>query len=92
MKKVWKYVLFALDDYVDMDMPRDAEILSVHNFSGNSPEIWALVDPSAPMETRHFRIAGTGHPIDDNLIKFIGTFPFPHGLIFHLFEISKWNN
>ena len=56
-----------------------------------TPCLWALVNPDAPMETRTFRVVGTGHDIPpdgaDYLWYHVGTFQM-HGGYFvgHLFE------
>lgn len=53
------------------------------------PTLWAIVDPSpgVPEEERKFRLVGTGNPMPDHLLSYIGSFQFHQGeLIFHLFE------
>lgn len=90
MKTIYKYDLIA-DDYVELAMPRNAWILSVKLQKG-IPRIWALVDTEQPLETRTFRIAGTGHPIEEptNKLQFVGTFLMvEENLVFHLFEVIK---
>lgn len=86
MKTVWKFSI-PVADVVEIEMPQGAEILHV-NEQHHCPTIWALVDPSQPMEKRQFRFAGTGHPIQEEHIgKFIGTFfQFDGSLVFHIFE------
>lgn len=87
MKTVWKYPV-ELKDYFEVDMPEGAEILSVE-MQGTSPCMWALVRANeTPTERRLFRLAGTGHPINEQEnLKFIGTFFMRGVLVFHLFEI-----
>ncbi|MBQ8969210.1 MAG: hypothetical protein IJ064_05720 [Bacteroidaceae bacterium] len=71
-------------------MPKGAKILTVQIQSGQ-PCIWAAVNPSSfENETRRFRIAGTGHPVEDAIIEnYIGTFQMCDGkLVFHVFEIK----
>jgi len=87
MKTVWKYTLGA-EDYIDVDLPMGATVLSVQEQMGQ-PQMWVLVDESNPVyEQRRFRLAGTGHPINDENIKFVGTFQLYGGsFIGHLFEV-----
>lgn len=66
---IWRYDL-AVDDRQTVQMPKDAEILSVqmqgrHNDSGTSLKyelmMWALVDPNTKaIEDRVFRVLATG--------------------------------
>jgi hypothetical protein len=89
MSTVWKYPL--PDDWrdtFDLDMPAGAQVLAVQVQHGH-PCIWALVDPSASLETRLFRIAGTGHPITEALGRHVGTFQMLGGdVVFHVFEVQ----
>lgn len=88
MRQVWKYQL-AVGDYVTLDMPKGAEILSFALQRG-VPCLWVLVDPAADTEVRKFRLAGTGHPIMEAHLEFIGTIHVSDSaLIFHLFEMTK---
>jgi len=89
MKTVWKYALNS-DDVLSFDIPIGSEILSVQEQNGN-PQMWVLVDPNEQvMETRFFRLAGTGHSINSPIKSFIGTFQLYGGeLVCHLFEINK---
>ena len=86
--KIFKYKL-ELSDYPTLTLPKDAKILSVQIQKGILC-LWALVDTSAPIEQRKFRLAGTGHPIKENLdeLQFIDTIQSHEGaLVFHIFEI-----
>ena len=84
---------FEIVDKLVLTMPKGAKVLSVQ-MQSNQPCLWAIVDKGAPMETREFRLAGTGHDLPDdailNTMKFIGTFQMYGGsLIFHLFECER---
>ena len=82
---VYKYP-FPVDDYVKIEMPRGALVLSVQVQDG-APTMWALVHPDSPKETRHFRVYGTGHEIDVNGLVYVGTFQLHEGrFVGHLFE------
>jgi len=84
-RKVFKYDV-VMDDTFKLSLPQGAEVLSVGVQFGE-PRMWVLVEPTAPVVERTFRVAGTGHHITGSL-KFIGTFQLEGGaLIFHLFEV-----
>lgn len=85
-KVIYKYP-FEVNDVVEIEMPLEAEVLSVQVQRGG-PCIWALVDPKTTLETKIFVVYGTGHPVNTSTTgKFIGTFQLSGGaLVFHLFE------
>lgn len=90
MKRVYKYPLDIQDEVVVM-MPKDARVLSVQVQNGR-PCLWAAVDQNElTSEERWFRIAGTGHPIQDDVVDgFIGTIQMYDGrLVFHVFEMKR---
>lgn len=86
MKRIFKYPVEMVDD-PKIAMPRGALVLSVQA-QGDMPQVWALVDDQRPLETRSFKLRGTGHAADDvEGSRFIGTFQMKGGaLVFHLFE------
>ena len=85
-KTVWK---FTLQWDTVLDLPEGARVLRVNEQEG-CVCLWALVDPQAPLEARHFVAFGTGHPIPDNLpLVFFGTVFLPGGLVIHVFEVVK---
>lgn len=88
-KTVWKFPADMATDDFSLRMPEGAEVLSA-GFQGQKLMVWALVDPTKPLELRNFHIAGTGHPIEENEsveMVFVGTvflsIPF---LVFHVWE------
>lgn len=86
--KIFKYKASLFDSFI-LEMPEGAKILSVQT-QNNIPFIWALVNPSAPLRKRTFRLAGTGHEIRETLkqLDFIDTFQMADGrLVFHVFEV-----
>lgn len=92
MKRVYKYEV-PFEDEFSLNLPKGAQILSFQSQVSASglqelPVIWVLVDPSLKQEeTRFFRMAGTGHPIEGDFGAFIGTAQFLGArLTFHLFE------
>ncbi len=89
MLKVFKYSM-RTGNYASIAMPKGAKLLSFQ-CQGHTPCLWALVDPSAEIETRKFRFSGTGHPIEEDpeSLRFVGTAQMAGGaLIWHLFEIA----
>jgi len=87
-KTIWKFPI-EIEDIQEIEMPSPAIPLSFQ-MQGNSPTLWCLVDPEMGMVKKKFRLAGTGHKIDNSLeeLNFIGTAQLLHGmLIYHLFEI-----
>ena len=81
---VWKFPFPIMDD-LEFQMPVGAKVLTV-DMQGANPAMWVLCDPTAKLETRRFRVAGTGHNIDYP-VSYIGTFQMRGGaLVFHLFE------
>jgi len=75
-------------------MPVGAQILAFRNQRGE-PCIWAMVDPEAKMESRLFRMVGTGHKEVEANFHYIGTELFDlfdnDSLAMHLFEVLPSN-
>lgn len=94
MHAIHKYPI-PVEDYFDIDMPAHATILTVQTqrigqggLAREVPCIWAKVDPANPPHPRKFRLAGTGHPIEESVGHYVGTFQLSGGeLVFHLFEV-----
>jgi len=69
-------------------MPEGAKILSVDQ-QNDTPYLWALVNPSAPLKAKRFNVYGTGHVVPLNPGVFIGTVLLMDGaLVVHVFEVS----
>ncbi len=85
MKTVWKAVLnWPADEHVVI-FPQGAELLTVQ-MQGDNLCIWARVDPSAPVADYTIRTCGTGHPLADDVGKYLGSFQLHGGaLVFHAF-------
>jgi hypothetical protein len=91
VRQVFKYSV-PITDFITLSLPAGAEILTF-GLQHNTAFIWALVDSSQPAEYRKFRLAGTGHPINETNLTYIGTITpvLPLGsafLVFHLFEVK----
>ncbi|PID86399.1 hypothetical protein CSB08_00235 [Candidatus Gracilibacteria bacterium] len=86
MYTVYKYEV-PIEDYFSLQIPKGSEILSFQT-QRSTPCIWVKVDPENTTEERKFRFLGTGHPIEEENLSFIGTIKLHQGgLVFHLFEI-----
>ncbi len=88
MKSVWKFEL-PITDRFSIPMPVGARLLNVET-QNEQPCLWALVDPAAEKEGRQFRLAGTGHPINNpDELSYVGTCMMRGGgLVWHLFEVK----
>lgn len=85
MKTIWKYEV-PISDLFTLRMPQGAKLLDVQLQAG-IPQLWALVDPSAPVVSRGLRLHGTGHDIADSIGEHVGSFQLRNGqLVFHLFD------
>ena len=89
MIKVFKYE-FEFSDYFNVDLPKDAEILTCKKIHDKWC-LWALVDDDKPLnDKRKFRLCGTGHHLAEDNYKWIATeveIIGGHRLIWHIFEI-----
>lgn len=84
-RSVWKYPIGA--PVVDLVMPHGSQIIDVRCQDG-VPTMWALANVTAPKVTRTFLAFGTGHPIFEPALRYVGS---AHdvadvGLVFHIFE------
>ena len=87
MTTVWKYPI-ALDDGFALTMPEGAEALYVAVQDG-APCLWARGNPMQPPTVRRFRVAGTGHSLDEHVGRYVGSFMFHRDtLVFHVFEAA----
>ena len=88
MLRIYKYPIPIEDDFA-LSLPDGAQVLDVQTQYGQ-PQLWALVDPEAPMRERQFILRGTGHDIHYPLSALIhcGTFQ-EHGgsVVFHVLEV-----
>lgn len=89
-RTVWKYrVPLGDGDVFEIMIPAHADALTVQMQDGK-PQMWALVDPNLPTWPYRFRIAGTGHPIEERIKKYVGSFQLYAGaLVFHIFEVES---
>ncbi|KKL99179.1 hypothetical protein LCGC14_1817010 [marine sediment metagenome] len=84
-KEVWKYEIKIID-HQEIIIPFGAKILSFQLQHG-VPYMWVLVEPIGEKIIRRFRLAGTGHIIEEGGLQYIGTIKMMDDkLIYHLFE------
>jgi hypothetical protein len=88
--KIFKYEVPLFENF-ELEMPIDSKILSFQSQNGNLV-LWAAVYQNSSLETRVFKLLGTGSDIDmDYVISFIGTVQQLNGnLVWHLFEVIKY--
>lgn len=86
---IYKYPL-PIQGSVQIAMPAGARVLSVQ-MQGDDAYVWALVDRSARMKTRIFRVFGTGHAFNAPAgAMFVGTIQMHAGsLVFHVFDLGE---
>lgn len=87
--RIHKYP-FALADEFVVRMPRGARLLTVQA-QGDTPCLWAMVDPVAPFMARKFALRGTGHSAEGlSLAPFVGTFQLEGGaFVGHVFDLGE---
>ncbi len=87
--KIYKYPIPITDSFT-IEMPLNAKILSFQ-MQNECPMLWAAVWENSSLEERKFRLCGTGHYIDMDLVKeFIGTVQqYRHNFVWHLFEVNS---
>jgi hypothetical protein len=84
MRTIWKFPLKLVDGRQPIQMPCDAVLLHVA-MQGDSPCIWAMVDPENARMPRGFAVVGTGHRIP-NGSSYVGTCQHGDALVWHVFE------
>lgn len=86
MRKIFKYPIPIAGEF-ELSLPEGARPLSVQ-VQDDQPCLWALVDPAKETVQKRFRLAGTGHPIENaETLSFIDTFQLGTAAkVFHVFE------
>lgn len=81
---IWKYPL-EMTDIQTIGVPRGAVPLSVQ-VQGETPCLWALVDPENPPRAMIVKTVGTGHACVLDGYRHLGTYQLHGGsLVFHVF-------
>ena len=89
MQKVFKYPL-ELKSEQRVEIPVGASYLHVDVQRGQIC-LWALVEDDAQCEMRLFLIAGTGHPVPENVtsMEHVGSVLTDNGaFVWHVFDIT----
>ena len=84
--RIYKYTLEIPYNHI-VEMPQDAQILSVANQDGNLC-LWAMGDVDRPSAPRLIETIGTGHPVVQDMgveRRFIGTVLI-NQFVWHVFE------
>lgn len=71
-------------DVVELELPSVRDII-VLQLQGATPTIWFVADPDSPLETVRFHIVGTGNPMPNADVRYVGTWQL-HGFVWHVFE------
>lgn len=83
--RVFRYELKVTDEQ-QVSLPTSHKLLSVApGRGGYHIDLWALTNPSDHNRDRNVHIFGTGHPIPDVALEFIGTAVMSDGLVWHVF-------
>lgn len=80
-QEIWRITATPM---TEMALPKGAQFLSVR-LAHSNPQLktYWLVDPTAPMETRHLTVVQTGEPLPDGI--YLGTEPMTSA---HVIEIE----
>ena len=71
-RTIYRYQLFISNE-IEISLPFGAIILTVQT-QGDAVYMWALVDPSQPMNERRLSVFATGYPIDRRgALNYIGS-------------------
>lgn len=83
--QIWKWRLKVVGDQ-EIETPDGWEPLCVDAQNG-VPCIWAKVFPSAPQVKRKIYVVGTGHPMLNFPLRYLGSFQLQGGaFVGHIFE------
>ena len=84
MSTIYKYTIETVPQQ-NITMPKKARILDIQ-VQKDQACIWALVDPTQETEEVLITTIGTGHDIQTNPGKYVGTYQIDNGnLVFHVF-------
>jgi len=88
-KAVYKYVLDYKTDYPVVNLPYGSKILYAREQYEHIC-VWALVDTHQTLSySQRFRVAGTGHPIDEENLEYIWSAHLDSGaFIVHVFLLQ----
>lgn len=87
MRAIHKQLL-NVDDFQRITVPKGATFLTAQTVKHDMIAVWYLCDPSLKeFEERELVVFGTGHPVPEGELSYIGTVQIRDGnLVFHVFE------
>lgn len=84
-KTIWKHVL-RIEDEQTIEIPEAAQFLCAHEQMGEVC-VWFRCDPTYAPKKRTIIMRGTGHPLPDRNLTYLGSAVLHSGhLVFHVFE------
>lgn len=88
MSSIWKYAFAQGKPLLEIEVPIGSIPLHFDMQYGRIPTIWMIVDQEGDVETRRFRLYGTGHAMLAGIaVKHIGSAQSHDGyLVLHCFE------
>lgn len=85
---IWKWTIPVTDEW-EVEMPVGAQVIAADAETMDRIDLWAIVDPDADTETRHFIIHGTGHPLHEDATKDTHVATTRIGpLAWHVFDVT----
>jgi len=89
MKSVWKFPIGIQRMIQEIEVPKDAKILTVQVQNNGMPCIWAEVETENKPEYRLIAVFGTGNELfsgADGKLVYIGTIQI-YDEVFHVYEV-----
>jgi hypothetical protein len=93
--QIWKYQIPLGMAGADFRLPIGGQLrhVGIDPLSGN-PAVWIEVDPESDrLESRRFRVVGTGYDIPYGVgveLKHVGSAISPAGFVWHIYESMRW--
>lgn len=83
--RIFRYQLEVTDEQ-QLYMPHSYEALSVApSRGGYHIDLWVQVNPDNTTSAPKFYVVGTGNPMPDRELDFVGTAVMSDGLVWHVF-------
>ena len=86
MLTIFKYQIVR-NAKINLALSVGAKVLKF-DAQGEGLWIWVVVDTDSPTEARRFHLAGTGHPLPEEQLEYVGSC-FDGPFVWHLFEVSE---
>ena len=84
MNTIYKYPIVITDSQT-LTLPSRSVVTHVGLDPQGTPCIWAKVDTDSPPELFEIIVAGTGHPLPDDILH-LGSFVHLERLVWHVFQ------